>query len=87
MQNTTTSHTWTVTALELTDSRCPQNVVCIWAGERGVHLRVQDSITGQTQDVMLGTMRTKSVDALDLHFVLQTIDDAKGGTYADVLIK
>ena len=87
MQNTKTKQTWGVAAVEFSDSRCKKDVVCIWAGERGVHLKITDDATQQTQDVLLGTTRVKTADALGLHFTLQAIDDAKGGTYADVLIK
>ena len=87
LQNPQSEFSATVTAVEFSDSRCKKDVVCIWAGERGVHLKVTDDATQQTQDVLLGTTRVKTADALGLHFTLRTIDDAKGGTYADVLIK
>lgn len=78
---------FTVTAVEFTDSRCPKGVVCVWQGELGVRLRVVDRRTGQSEDVSLGTVRTKTATALGLRFTLREIDEGKGGTYASVTVQ
>lgn len=78
---------FTVTAVEFTDSRCPKGVVCVWQGELGVRLRVTDRRTGQSEDVSLGMVRTKTATALGLRFTLREIDEGKGGTFASVTVQ
>jgi hypothetical protein len=78
---------FTVTAIEFLDSRCPTGVTCIWQGELGVRLRVIDQRTGQTMEVYLGLVRARTATVLGLRFLLNDIDEGKGGTYADITVQ
>lgn len=42
-----------ITFLNFTDSRCPANVMCVWAGEATVDLLIQKS--SQTQEIQIST--------------------------------
>jgi hypothetical protein len=50
----------TVTLKKIDDSRCPQGVQCIWAGELAPTFSF-DSEIGETQEVKLGTVNNKKV--------------------------
>jgi hypothetical protein len=78
---------FTVTAAEFTDSRCPQGVECIWAGELGVRLTVTPTASSTSEDVRLGMVRAKTADAFGLHFMLNDIVESEGGTNATVKIE
>ena len=80
------THALGVKVLEFTDSRCQPNVQCIWAGEQGVRLEVTNELTGQTQEVDLGMVRAKTGAAFGATFVLNEIDEGKGGTYASITV-
>ncbi|MBP9748589.1 hypothetical protein KBD18_00125 [Patescibacteria group bacterium] len=51
------------TLVRMTDSRCPSDVVCIQAGERGVELSVMVENGGETELIFLGeeTAKKKTV--------------------------
>ncbi len=78
---------FTVTAAEFTDSRCPQGVECIWAGELGIRLTISPSASSTTEDVRLGWIRAKTADALGLHFTLNEIVESEGGVNAHVTVE
>jgi hypothetical protein len=81
-----TGHLWSVRAVEFGDSRCPANVVCIWAGEQTVTLDVKDLSTGRTERIILGTSRGRTASANGLTLNLIEIDDGKGGVYAEIKV-
>ncbi len=77
-----------LTADDFTDSRCPENAVCIWEGERGVDLTVSGQVTDDTLPVIL-KLRLKtnaSQNAKNHTITLLTVDDEKGGTYAEIKV-
>lgn len=76
-----------VKVIQFTDSRCPTGQTCVWAGEQGIHLQVTDELTGQMQEVDLGTITAPSVNALGATFQLNEINDGKGGTSATITVK
>ena len=47
-----------IAVISFTDSRCPKNVQCIWAGEQGINLLV--SASGQDTNIYLGETTAKS---------------------------
>lgn len=79
-----TGHQWKIRAISFGDSRCPVNVVCVWAGERTVTLDVTDLTSGRTERVTLGTSRATGATVLGLKLTLIEIDDGKGGVYAEI---
>ncbi len=74
-----------ITAKNFIDSRCQKGVQCIWAGERAVNLEVSDGF-GKVFNVYLGTTRSPSATVLGSTIHLVFIDDAKGGTYAEIFV-
>lgn len=74
-----------VTAKNFTDSRCPKDVKCIWAGERGVEIEVVlEGTEAQPQRITLAETTRRTAQAFGLKMTLVSIDDGKGGTYAEV---
>ena len=66
-----------VTLTKIDDSRCKSGVQCIWAGELSPTLEVvvpADSFTNTTKTIILGTVRTPSVDVENYHIVLAGAD-------------
>lgn len=58
--------------LEINDSRCPAEVVCIWAGELSVLFRVIGGAVGeQSKDIRLGTVTAKNLTLTEYTFTLQ----------------
>ncbi len=50
-----------ITLLEINDSRCPKNVVCIWEGELSALFKLTGgSIGNNSKEIRLGTSRIKS---------------------------
>jgi len=75
-------------AVGFTDSRCPEGVQCIWAGERGVDLQAMPEGTkAQPQNLILRERTAASAALGDLKLILVATDDEKGGTYADIRIE
>jgi len=77
--------TYWISAMEFTDSRCPNGVQCIWAGERGIRLQV--TLIGTKalpQQIMLSETTRRSAQVSGLKLTLVEIGDAKGGTYAEI---
>ncbi|MFA4955167.1 MAG: hypothetical protein WC641_07715 [Patescibacteria group bacterium] len=71
-----------------TDSRCPAGVQCIWAGERGVDLGLTLADTdGLNKSFFLKEKTAPTSTVEGLKFTLITIDDSKGGTYADIKVE
>ncbi len=64
-----------VTLVRMTDSRCPPDVVCIQAGERGVELAVMVENGGEIESVFLGedTLKKKTVFLHEIS--LASLDD------------
>ncbi len=83
-----TSPRWSVKALSFGDSRCPAGVQCIWAGEQNITLTVTDLVARVApQDITLGTERNPNQTLYGLTLKLKTIEDGKGGTYAEIETK
>ena len=63
----------TATLVEINDSRCKPDVVCIWAGELSPLLQITGGNAGKPlKEVRLGTERTASVTENGYTFTLQT---------------
>jgi len=74
-----------ISAVGFTDSRCPEGVQCIWAGERGVELQVAPIGTqDMPRQITLSETTRRTAQVPGLKLTLIGIDDGKGGTYADV---
>lgn len=58
----------------INDSRCPEGVVCIWAGELGVTLAAHTP-SGRTQEIILGTTTQPEVTSLGYTFTLVDITE------------
>ncbi len=76
-----------IEALEFTDSRCPKSAVCVWAGERGLKLKITDKQSGASEEIYLGTRRAQIVKIMGLKITLFEIEDGKGGAYAKVKVE
>lgn len=80
-----TNPRWSIKAISFGDSRCPAGVQCIWAGEQNVTLTITDLIARTApQDITLGTERNPNQSIFGLTLKLKTIEDGKGGTYAEI---
>ncbi len=75
-----------VTVKGFTDSRCPADVQCIWAGERGVTLEVTNLRTGQKSEISLKERTNPKVVLFGRTFVLTDVEDGKGGDYAEIQV-
>lgn len=75
-----------VTVKGFTDSRCPADVQCIWAGERGVTLEIVDLRTGQKSEISLKERTNPKVVLFGRTFVLTDVEDGKGGDYAEIQV-
>jgi hypothetical protein len=87
-KNDPTSPFFQVTALDFTDSRCPEGAQCIWAGERSVALHLVWN--GPYTDAADVSLKEKTSLTTEFNFVKLTliaIDDEKGGTYADIKVE
>jgi len=74
-----------VKATQFTDSRCPANVQCIWAGERGIEIEVTlEGTEALPKPVVLSETTRRTAQVSGLKMTLVKIDDAKGGTYAEI---
>jgi hypothetical protein len=83
-----TNPRWSIKAISFGDSRCPADVQCIWAGEQNVTLTITDLIARTApQDITLGTERNPNQSIFGLTLKLKTIEDGKGGTYAEIETK
>jgi hypothetical protein len=69
-----------------TDSRCPADVQCIWAGERGVTFEVTNLRTGQKSEISLKERTNPKVVLFGRTFVLTDVEDGKGGDYAEIQV-
>ncbi len=78
------TRSYRVKAMEFTDSRCPEGVQCIWAGERGVRLEITNLLNDKKEDMKLGTVTAKTLDIMGITGTLIEINDEKGGPYARV---
>lgn len=77
--------TFTIKATQFADSRCPAGVQCIWVGERGLEVEVALDKSGTLpQKLILSETTRKTAQAFGLNLSLIGIDDAKGGTYAEI---
>ncbi|MFH1621412.1 MAG: hypothetical protein ABIB04_05020 [Patescibacteria group bacterium] len=81
------NRSYEIEVIDFTDSRCPKDAVCVWAGERGVRLKITDKQNGNSQEIYLGVMRANSVKIMGLTFTLLEIEDGKGGTYAQIKVE
>ncbi|HLC92583.1 MAG TPA: hypothetical protein VJH23_02650 [archaeon] len=69
-----------IEVISFTDSRCPVDVQCIWAGEVGVNLKVsQSNLSGNySEEIYLGETTVRSKAVLDPYVVnLQSVDFEK----------
>jgi hypothetical protein len=74
-----------VKATQFTDSRCPPDVQCIWAGERGIEIEVTlEGTEAKPQRAVLAESTRRSAQTFGLKMSLVAIDDAKGGIYAEI---
>jgi len=72
-QNTVYTHgNIAIEVISFTDSRCPQDVQCIWEGELGVILKV--SSQGQVEEVILGEKTRPSAQAFGYTLTIGSID-------------
>lgn len=78
------TRSYRVKAMEFTDSRCPEGVQCIWAGERGVRLEITNLLNDKKEDMKLGMVTAKTLEIMGLKGTLIEINDEKGGPYARV---
>lgn len=77
--------TFRVKLTQFTDSRCPPDVQCIWAGERGLEVEVTlERSEAQPQKAIMAETTRKTAQVFGLNMSLVKIDDAKGGTYAEI---
>jgi hypothetical protein len=74
-----------VKATQFTDSRCPPGAQCVWAGERGLEVEVAlERSEAAPQKTVLSETTRQTAQAFGLNLSLVKIDDAKGGTYAEI---
>lgn len=60
-----------VTLLDIADSRCPKDVVCIWEGELAAHLQIEGpEDTAPVREITLGTVRNKTANVSGFTFAL-----------------
>ncbi|MCC7357717.1 hypothetical protein IT408_04425 [Candidatus Uhrbacteria bacterium] len=79
---------WNIKAISFSDSRCPVGVQCIWAGEQTVTLLITDLVARVApQDITLGTTRNTNQSVYGINLTVKTIEDGKGGTYAEIETK
>ena len=65
------------------DSRCPENMQCIWQGEITYNLQISNN--GYTEEIELGTVRTKEEEFEDYKI---TLDDSNDSTeYVSLIVK
>lgn len=84
---TSTAADGTLVAVKgFTDSRCPPDVQCIWAGERGVTLEVTNLRTGQKSEISLKERTNPKVVLFGRTFTLRSVEDGKGGDYAEIQV-
>jgi hypothetical protein len=77
--------TFRVKLTQFTDSRCPPDVQCIWAGERGFEVQVElERSEAQPQKAVLAETTRQTAQVFGLNMSLVKIDDAKGGMYAEI---
>jgi hypothetical protein len=65
-----------VTLVRMTDSRCPADVVCVQAGERGVELAVMVENGGEVASVFLGEQTMKKNIVFLREISLVSLDNA-----------
>ena len=69
--------------LSVGDSRCPENMQCIWQGEITYNLQISNN--GHTEEIELGTVRTKEEEFEDYKI---TLDDSNDSTeYVSLIVK
>ncbi len=69
--------------LSVGDSRCPENMQCIWQGEITYNLQISNN--GHTEEIELGTVRTKEEEFEDYKI---TLDDSNDSTeYVRLIVK
>lgn len=84
---TSTAAEGTLVAVKgFTDSRCPADVQCIWAGERGITLEITNLRTGQKSEISLKERTNPKVVLFGRTFTLKAVEDGKGGDYAEVQV-
>ena len=66
-----------VTLKEVTDSRCPQDVVCVWAGEQGVLLTISGGDVGVVREVRLGMVTMSTLTQSGYIFTLGSVTTNK----------
>lgn len=72
-----------ITLTKITDSRCPPDVYCIQAGERGVELAVTVENGGETETILLGEVSAKE-QTVFLHTVhLASVNDTSATLLVD----
>ena len=60
---------FTVKAVSFTDSRCPENVQCVWEGELGVNLLIVNK-SGE-QEIYLGTVTKLKETFFDVFYEIE----------------
>jgi len=61
----------TTTLLEINDSRCKNDTVCIWAGELAFQFKIMGGNVNQDTKIKLGTISTKSITSNGYIFTLR----------------
>ncbi len=56
--------------IQVTDSRCPKDVQCIWAGEVNAYLRLSGSTFTQTKEISLGSVTRIAISDGGYQFLL-----------------
>jgi hypothetical protein len=56
--------------IQVTDSRCPKDVQCIWAGEVNAYLRLSGSTFTQTKEISLGSVTRIAITDSGYQFLL-----------------
>jgi hypothetical protein len=56
--------------IQVTDSRCPKEVQCIWAGEVNAYLRLSGSTFTQTKEISLGSITRIAISDGGYQFLL-----------------
>ncbi len=65
-----------LTLIEINDSRCPKNVVCVWAGELSAVFKIIDGKSGNTpKEIRLGMITSRSVNESGYTFKLEAITE------------
>jgi len=74
-----------ISVMDFTDSRCPEGVKCVWAGERGIELQITlEGTEALPRQVILSETTRRTARVSGLKMTLVEIGDEKGGTYADI---